>query len=192
MHNLLFKQENNGLYLITPDQPLDLALLEQIILRHQIKVLQYRRKIAHFPTKLAQAKLLRELCDKHHTIFIINDDINLAQKSAADGIHLGKNDATIAQARAKLGARTIIGVSCYNDLNLALTAQKSGADYVAFGALFASTTKPNAQHCSLEVIKQANQQLSVPIVGIGGINFNNQYQAFTAGCSAVAMISAMY
>jgi thiamine-phosphate pyrophosphorylase len=107
-------------------------------------------------------------------------------------VHLGKNDDSIQQARKQLGINAIIGISCYNDINLAQQAQKQGADYVAFGALFPSPTKPNARQCHLNIITQAQQTLNIPIVGIGGINFNNQQQAFNAGCDSVAIINALF
>ena len=90
------------------------------------------------------------------------------------------------------GDKAIIGVSCYNDIKLAKIAQNNGANYVAFGALFASLTKPDTAQCSLDVVTQAKQILDIPIVGIGGINLDNQQQAFDAGCDAVAMINALF
>ncbi|MDC9726517.1 MAG: thiamine phosphate synthase [Candidatus Thioglobus sp.] len=182
----------SGIYAITPDAPINLDHIKKIIATNDIGILQYRRKTASNATKLNEASQLRQLCLQHHTLFIINDDINLAQKVSANGVHLGKEDNSIAIARAQLGADAIIGVSCYNDIDLAKSAQQQGASYVAFGALFNSDTKPNAPHCSLDTITQAKQQLNMPIVGIGGINFSNQQQAFDAGCDAVAMINALF
>ncbi|MDG2353857.1 MAG: thiamine phosphate synthase [Gammaproteobacteria bacterium] len=182
----------SGIYAITPNKILDLNTIEQAIIAHKISVLQYRHKTTDVSIKLNEAKQLQQLCLRHNTLFIINDDINLAQKIGADGVHLGKNDASIAAARQQLGNNPVIGVSCYNDIKLAKTAQNNGADYVAFGALFTSLTKPNALQCSLDVITQAKQDLTIPVVGIGGIDFNNQQQAFDAGCDAVAMINALF
>jgi thiamine-phosphate pyrophosphorylase len=187
-----------GIYAITADSPINFDQIKKTIIQHNVSILQYRNK--RNPTystisndlKLIEATQLRQLCLHHHTLFIINDDINLAQKVDADGVHIGKNDGSIKTARQQLGDKSIIGVSCYNDINLANTAQQQGADYVAFGALFASNTKPNAPICSLDIITQARQILNIPIVGIGGIDFNNQQQAFDAGCDAVAMISALF
>lgn len=142
--------------------------------------------------KLKEAYALRQLCSLHNTLFIINDDINLTEKVHADGVHLGKDDGSIQQARQQLGVDSIIGISCYNDINLAFQAQRQGANYVAFGALFDSKTKTNAPHCPLNVITKAKQILHIPIVGIGGIDLYNQQQAFNAGCDAVAMINALF
>ncbi|MCS5589802.1 MAG: thiamine phosphate synthase [Candidatus Thioglobus sp.] len=185
-------QKISGIYAITPDKILDLGAIEQAIVTHKINILQYRHKTTGASIKLNEAKQLQQLCLRHNTLFIINDDINLAQKIGADGVHLGKDDASIATARQQLGNDSIIGVSCYNDIKLAKTAQNNGADYAAFGALFTSTTKPDAPQCSLDVITQAKQALTIPIVGIGGVDFSNQHQAFDAGCDAVAMINALF
>ena len=181
-----------GIYAITPDVSLNLDQVEKVITQHRISILQYRRKTADDDLKLKEATKLRQLCLQHHTLFIINDDINLAQKVGADGVHLGKNDTSIGQARQLLKDDAIIGVSCYDDINLAINAQEKGATYVAFGALFTSSTKPDAPHCSLDTITQAQQTLKVPIVGIGGVDFNNQEDALKAGCTAVAMVSALF
>jgi len=185
-------QKISGIYAITPDKVLDLDVIEQAIVTHKISLLQYRHKTIDTSTKLNEAKQLQQLCLEHNTLFIINDDINLAQKIGADGVHLGKNDTSILIARQQLGDDTMIGVSCYNNIELAKTAQNKGADYVAFGALFSSQTKPDAPKCSLDVIVKAKQVISIPIVGIGGVDFNNQHQAFDAGCDAVAMINALF
>ena len=185
-------QKINGIYAITPNRSLNLLQVEQVLVQHRVAILQYRHKTEDIHRKQNEALALRQLCTQHHTLFIVNDDIKLAKKVQADGVHLGKNDDSIANAREALGARAMIGVSCYNALSLALNAQQQGADYVAFGALFPSTTKPEAIPCSLDIIAQARQQLSLPIVGVGGINFDNQQQAIAAGCDAVAMIAALF
>ncbi len=185
-------QKISGIYAITPDRMLDLNTVEQTIVKHNIRLLQYRHKTTDASVKFDEAKQLQQLCLRHNTLFIINDDINLTEKIKADGVHLGKNDESIQQARQQLGDRAIIGVSCYNDIDLAINAQHQGASYVAFGALFPSNTKPNALHCPLKTITQAKQILNIPIVGIGGIDFDNQQQALNAGCDAVAMINALF
>lgn len=186
LHNI------SGIYAITPNRALHFDAIEKVIIQHNIRILQYRHKTPNAKMQLNEATQLQQLCTKHHTLFIINDDINLAKKVAANGVHLGKNDASIQQARTQLGADAIIGISCYNDISLAHLAQQQGADYVAFGALFSSSTKPNAPKCDLDIVKQAKKILTIPIVGIGGIDFNNQQAAFNAGCNSVAMINALW
>lgn len=180
-----------GIYAITPNR-IDIDAVEKIIVKHNINLLQYRNKTANTQTQLDESTQLQRLCWKHHTLFIINDDINLAKNLSVDGVHLGKNDGSIQSARAQLGADAIIGVSCYNNIELAQEAQNQGANYVAFGALFPSKTKPNAPKCKLDTIVQARQALNIPIVGIGGVNFDNQQQAFNAGCDSVAMINQLF
>jgi len=182
----------SGIYAITPNKMLDLDTIEQAIVTHKISILQYRHKTTNASIKFNEAKQLQQLCLRHNTLFIINDDINLAQKIKADGVHLGRDDVSVEVARAQLGDDAIIGMSCYNDINLAKIAQNEGVDYAAFGALFPSKTKPDAPHCSLDVITQAKQMITIPIVGIGGIDFNNQQQALDAGCDVVAMINALF
>ncbi len=181
-----------GIYAITPNQALNLNLLERAFNQYQIQILQYRHKITDASLKLSEAEQIKQLCRKHHTLFIINDDVELAQKIGADGVHLGKNDYSVETARERLGATAIIGASCYNDIQLAKTKQAQGASYVAFGALFPSKTKPNAPHCPLNIVAQAKTTLEIPIVGIGGINFENSQKAFDAGCDAVAMVEAIF
>ncbi len=185
-------QRINGLYGITPNKKLDIEFIENIITAHQVKILQYRHKTQDDQLKLDEAQQLRELCLIHNTLFIVNDDINLAEKVVADGVHLGIKDASITTARKVLGKRAVIGVSCYNDTKLAIKSQDNGASYVAFGSLFDSTTKPNAQRCPLEIISKAKEALRIPIVGIGGINFNNMQIAYGAGCDSVAMVNALF
>lgn len=182
----------NGIYAITPNHILDINAVEKVVIEQNISILQYRHKISDTKIQLNEALQLQILCKKHHILFIINDDIDLAKNSNADGVHLGKNDRSIQQARQQLGDNAIIGVSCYNDIDLAKNAQTQGADYVAFGALFPSSTKPNAPKCPLNTLTQAKKIINIPIIGIGGINFNNQQQALDAGCDGIAMITALW
>ena len=100
---------------------------------------------------------LQTLLAPHNIPLIINDDIELAIKTNAFGVHLGKNDTSILEAKKRLKPNQIIGVSCYNDISLAKNAQKQGADYVAFGRVFNSKTKPDAPHCSLDIITEAKK-----------------------------------
>ena len=185
-------QRIKGLYGITPNNKLDIEFIENIITAHQVKILQYRHKTQDDQLKLDEAQQLRELCLTHNTLFIVNDDINLCEKVYADGVHLGQLDKSISEARYKLGKQAIIGISCYNKIGLAVDSEKSGASYVAFGALFPSITKPEAEHCKLSVIKSAKRRINIPIVGIGGITFENQNLAFNAGCDAVAMLNGLF
>ena len=188
----MLDQRIQGLYGITPNNNLNIALIERIFNEHKVNILQYRHKTNNDKLKLEEAKQLLELCLQHNTLFIVNDDINLCEKVGADGIHLGQNDTSINTAREQLGEKVIIGVSCYNQLQLAFEAEEMGANYVAFGSLFSSITKPTASECPLSVIKAAKEKIKLPIVGIGGITFENQRFAFHAGCDAVAMLNGLF
>jgi thiamine-phosphate pyrophosphorylase len=189
MSNL--NQKITGIYAITPNQAPNILQIQQILAQHLVTILQYRRKISCAKTKLKEANALQKICQKHNCIFIINDDVLLAKKINADGVHLGKNDTDIITARAILGNDKIIGVSCYNDINLAKNAQKLGANYVAFGAIFPSKTKPDATHCSLKTLQLAYTKLQIPVVAIGGIDFTN-LQILTSSCNSTAMVSALF
>ena len=181
-----------GLYGITPNNNLDIALIENVFKKHKINILQYRHKILDENQKLDEAKELLKLCSQYNTLFIINDDINLCENVKADGIHLGQNDVDVHSARNRLGKNFIIGVSCHNNLELALEAEKNGANYIALGAIFKSKTKPNASYCSLSMIQDINRNINIPIVGIGGITFENQQSVLDAGCSSIAMIEGLF
>ena len=188
----MLNQRIKGLYGITPDKDLNIALIENAIKKHKVNILQYRRKNQDEKRKLDEATQLLELCLQHNTLFIVNDDVNLCKKISADGVHLGQNDVDVNSARSQLGEKFIIGVSCYNNLELAVEAEKNGADYIALGAIFKSTTKPNAASCSLSTIQNIRKKINIPIVGIGGITFDNQKSALDAGCNSIAMIEGLF
>ena len=135
-----------GLYAVTPDLDDTALLLDKVrsALAGGARLVQYRNKIADAEMQLIQAQALRKLTRDSNVIFIINDNPQLAAKVDADGVHLGANDGEVAAARALLGENKLIGVSCYNKLQLARNAVAAGADYVAFGAFFSSSVKPNA------------------------------------------------
>ncbi len=183
-----------GLYAITPDELNTARLLDKSrsVLQGGATVLQYRNKLAAADLQLAQATALRNLTREFGAIFIVNDDALLAQQVAADGVHLGGADGTIAAARALLGSDKMIGVSCYNRLDLARRAVQEGANYVAFGAFFASTIKPHAPVASVALLQQARRAIAVPIVAIGGITLENGASLIAAGADALAVISAVF
>jgi thiamine-phosphate pyrophosphorylase len=183
-----------GLYAVTPDIPDTNELLRVVRLALQggARVLQYRNKTADAVLKLAQAQALRQLTREFKTSFIVNDDAQLAAQVAADGVHLGGEDGSVAKARALLGKQKIIGVSCYNVPSLAHEAVKQGADYVAFGAFFVSSVKPGAVKADVAMLQTVRKELSVPIVAIGGITQLNGKALVDAGADALAVISALF
>lgn len=156
------------------------------------RLIQYRDKSHDTARRLAQAEALNELCQHHAIPLIINDDVELAARVGAAGVHVGKNDPAFAIARARLGDRAIIGVSCYDRLDLALEAARAGADYVAFGAFFPSPTKPTEIRASIALLRQARTALNIPIVAIGGITPDNAPLLLEAGADALAVVSAVF
>lgn len=188
----------HGLYAITPDMA-DTARLCNLVeasLRGGVNIVQYRNKTAAPILRATQARALLELCRKHNAPLIINDHIELCLDLDADGLHLGATDidmhGDLAQARCRLGANRILGVSCYNRFELAQQAKEQGADYVAFGACFASATKPTAASAPLQLISRARDELDIPVVAIGGITRDNAPLAIEAGASSIAVIGALF
>jgi thiamine-phosphate pyrophosphorylase len=183
-----------GLYAITPDEH-DTALLRRkvrLALEGGARLVQYRNKCADPGLRLEQAHALRAVTREFDALLIVNDDAALALATDADGVHLGRDDVGPAHARALLGAQKIIGVSCYNRPSLARAAVANGADYVAFGAFFPSTVKPEAAVAGLDMLRAARQEIRAPIVAIGGITANNGRQVVEAGADALAVISALF
>lgn len=183
-----------GVYAITPDcvDTADLLHRARLALAGDVRVLQYRNKSANIVQRLEQAYALRKLTREFAITFIVNDDVQLAAHVDADGVHLGVADDSVDTARAALGIHKIIGISCYNRLSLAQDAVHAGADYVAFGAFFPSTIKPNAEVANIELLQQARAELSVPLVAIGGITLHNAALLVHAGADALAVISALF
>lgn len=156
------------------------------------KVIQYRDKSSPFEQQLNIAKQLKALCDQHQAWLIINDSIELAKQSQAHGLHIGKDDTALTQARQQLGEHSIIGVSCYNDLSRAQQMQNLGADYVAFGRFFPSQTKPHAPQADITTLRQAKQTLHIPLVAIGGIDKTNAPDLVQAGAHSLAVIQGVF
>tara|TARA_X000000368_G_C23004460_1_gene700495 strand:- start:149 stop:721 length:573 start_codon:yes stop_codon:yes gene_type:complete len=188
----MLNQKIKGLYGITPDKDLNIDHIEDAIKKYNIKILQYRRKVVNIKNKAEEAIILLNLCLEHNTLFIVNDDVNLCEKVGAHGIHIGQGDINAKSAREILGDKYIIGVTCHNSLELAVEAERNGADYIALGAIFKSKNKPETIHCSLSKVAEIKKNISIPIVGIGGINLKNQQIAYQSGCSSVAMIDGLF
>ncbi len=155
-------------------------------------MVQYRDKTDARERRGREARELARLCHGHGAIFIVNDDCELAAHSGADGVHLGRDDATLPAARSRLGPEALVGISCYDSLDRALAAQEAGADYVAFGSFFLSATKPAAVRASLALLEQARRALSLPIVAIGGITPDNGGSLVAAGAHALAIVSGVF
>jgi thiamine-phosphate pyrophosphorylase len=182
-----------GVYLLTPDTP-DTARLVAIsaaALAAGVRWLQYRNKTAPAALRREQAQALRALTRAHGAQLIVNDDAHLAIEMAADGVHIGRDDGSIADVRAIVGPAAVLGVSAYNDFERARAAWRSGADYVAFGSMFASAVKPNAVRASLDLVTGA-RSAGMHVVAIGGIDGSNIAAVAGAGAHAAALISAVY
>lgn len=190
----LKSQRVSGLYAITPDSEDTNDLLDktQQALAGGARCIQYRNKSADDILRKKQAGLLLQLCRKYEVPLIINDHIDLVIELDTDGVHVGRNDISVSDARKLLKQGKIVGASCYDNLSLALDAEKQGADYVAFGALFPSVTKPDATSVSVSLINQARQTITTPIVGIGGIRLTNAAMVIDNGCDAIAVCSDLY
>ena len=173
-----------GLYAITPDGA-DIAAKVQQALDGGIALLQYRRKAA---ASAAEAKELLALARRRGVPFIVNDDVELALEIGADGVHLGREDGDLASIRKRMEGK-LLGASCYNQLDLATTAVAAGADYIAFGSVFASPTKPGAVKAPLSLF---GNRYSKPVCAIGGITLQNAPQAIAAGADMVAVISDLF
>ncbi len=187
-------QRLTGLYAITPDWADSERLLAvtEAILQAGCRWLQYRNKTAPPALRQAQARALRALTRRHGAQLIVNDDPGLARSVEADGVHLGREDAHISAARDILGNERLIGVSCYQSLALACKAVAAGADYVAFGSVYPSASKPQAAPAELALFSEARRSLPVPVVAIGGITPDNAAAVIAAGADALAVITALY
>ena len=183
-----------GLYAVTPDITDTRLLVRQVsaAIAGGAGWVQYRNKTATADVKLEQAYALKSVCNKAGARLIINDHVELALAVDADGVHVGAEDASVHETRRALGDQKVIGVSCYDQLALAVSAQAGGADYVAFGSFFPSRVKPGAVRAPLNLLSDAKRQLNVPIVAIGGITVENGASLITAGASALAVISALF
>jgi len=193
--NQSINREVSGLYAVIDTTIVsDAQLLDRAaaVLAGGARVLQYRDKGANKVRRHQQALGLAKLCQASGAIFIINDDYQLARLVAADGVHLGEDDATLAVARQYLGDQALIGVSCYNRPELAVQAQHQGADYIALGRCFPSSTKPGGRYVTLAQIRQVRRQIQLPIVAIGGITAANVQPVCAAGADAVAVIGALF
>ncbi|MCF4885392.1 thiamine phosphate synthase [Acinetobacter baumannii] len=179
-----------GLYLITNDDPIQLLLkkLDAALATRQIAILQYRRKKIDKAEQPAEVEQIKQLCEKYQVPFVINDDLKLAAQFGL-GVHLGQSDGEITDAKSQLPEGVIIGRTCLNSLELAQKAIADGATYVAFGAVYATATKPEAGNVGIEVIKQAAAQYDLPICAIGGLTVENSKPVIEAGADLCAVIS---
>ena len=183
-----------GVYAITPETPDTERLLMQVeaALAGGVAAVQYRDKSGDVVRRHEQASELVALCRRFKVPLIVNDDLRLADLCDADGVHLGRDDGSLREARIILGKSKFIGASCYQSIDLALAAQSAGADYVAFGSFFPSPTKPAAARASLDLLHAATPVIHVPLVAIGGITLDSAPQLLDAGADSLAVLSALF
>lgn len=185
----------HGLYALTDSgltagRPLSDAVAAAI--RGGARLVQYRDKSTEHERRMREAQALLAVCREHEVPLIVNDDVPLAGEIGADGVHLGREDAALEEARVQLGPRAVIGVSCYASLERAIAAEHAGADYVAFGSFFASPSKPQTVHALPSLLTEARQRLNVPICAIGGITPANGAALLAAGADMLAVISGLF
>ncbi len=186
-----------GLCAVTVDDPLlpRLSALVKAALDGGAPFVQYRNKMASRPLRRAQAAEMLRICRASGAKLIINDDVWLAVEIGADGAHLGRDDApggSLAAARDALGPKRILGVSCYNELARGEEAAAAGADYIAFGSMFSSRTKPAAVRAPLELLGEAKRRFGLPVAAIGGITLDNAPEVIAAGADMIAVVSDLF
>lgn len=184
-----------GLYAITDAQLTPEERLSEMVVKAiegGAAMIQYRNKTADTTQRGREAHLLCDVCRVHRIPLIINDDVDLAHRVGAQGVHLGEADAQVHEARAILGKHAIIGVSCYNDFQRALRAQLAGADYVAFGSFHATATKSGTVRATIDLLQEAKKHLHIPMVAIGGITPENGRPIVQAGASLIAACHGVF
>ena len=189
------KKLPSGLYVITDEKLMrrrDFVMKVAEAAAAGAGLIQLREKANSLRDRLALARAAVRAAHAHGAKLVINDDPQLAALIGADGVHIGREDASVEEARALLGRRAIIGVSCYGDIVLALRSQKAGANYVSFGACFRSPTKPKEALVPLSVFAEARRRLKVPLVAIGGITPENAPLVYAAGADLVSVVSSVF
>lgn len=183
-----------GLYAITdrhllpPDR---LVAAVEAALRGGAVMVQYREKCLPFPDRLSQARNLMAACRNAGVPLIINDDPELAARAGASGVHLGQSDSALAPARKSLGEDAIIGATCHASIDLASKADRAGADYLAFGRFFPSSTKPRAPAASADILRKA-RAFNKPVIAIGGITLQNGESLIRAGADILAVVGSLF
>ncbi len=183
-----------GLYAITPEASDGKRLLADVeaALAGGCRIVQFRDKESAMPERVARARALRELTHRFGSTLLINDDLALARLIDADGVHLGRDDGSLTTARAILGPEKILGTSCYADLTAATRACAAGADYVAFGAVYPSPTKPHAPPAAVDLFFRAKTTLTATTCAIGGITLANAQPLIDAGTDMLAVITDLF
>lgn len=185
----------SGLYAITDRKLIPenrFAETVEAAIKGGAKIIQLREKNAEEAEIIRRGKLLAGITRKYKIPLIVNDSPEIAKKTGADGVHLGGEDASVADARELLGENAIIGVSCYGEIERGIAAEKAGANYAAFGTPYPTPTKPDRKPTPFEVIKEAKQRLKIPVFAIGGITPQNAPEILQTGADGIAVITAIF
>jgi len=177
------------IYLISPQKISDIKFykeLNQVLKTNKVKYFQLRLKNISTSNLLKIAKKIKKTAKKNNVKFLINDKPFIAKKISADGCHVGQKDMNIVKSRKILGKNKIIGMTCHNSKKLALKAKKCGANYVAFGSFFKSSTKKTTFKAKLAILRWAKKKINMPIVAIGGINNSNYKKILSKGADFIA------
>ncbi|MEG2395605.1 MAG: thiamine phosphate synthase [Oscillospiraceae bacterium] len=183
-----------ALYAVTDRSWLSNETIEKQVekaLKGGVTLIQLREKHMSDDDFLAEALRVKEICKKYNVPLIINDNVEVAIKSDADGIHVGQSDMDALNVRKRLGNDKIIGVSA-GTVNEALIAEKSGADYLGVGAVFSTSTKLDANNVSLSTLTEICDKINIPVVAIGGISKYNVKELSGTGIDGVAVVSAIF
>lgn len=168
-----------------------LAQVVEEVLKGGATFLQLREKELDQATILAEAREIQAIAARYHVPFVINDSVDIALACDADGVHVGQTDLMGRDVRALIGPDKILGITA-NTVELAVAAERAGADYIGAGAVFGTTTKQNAKNLSLDTLKAICQAVSIPVVAIGGINAHNLPQLAGTGAAGAAVVSALF
>jgi thiamine-phosphate pyrophosphorylase len=185
----------HGLYVITDTHLIPrerfVATVEAAV-RGGATMVQLREKDTPHADMVRLGRDILAVTRRYGALLIVNDHPAVAKEIGADGVHVGRDDPPIPEARALLGAQAIIGASCYGSVERAVEAAQAGADYVAFGTPFPSPTKPKRTDISLDIFHQAKQRVTVPVFAIGGITITNAQQVIDAGADGIAVVSGVF
>ncbi len=166
--------------------------LDEVLKTNKVKFFQLRLKKTSISNILKISKKIKKIAKNNNVKFLINDMPIIAKKVNADGCHIGQKDADFFSCRKILGKNKIIGITCHNSKKLALAAKKSGANYIAFGSFFKSSTKKTTSRANLELLRWAKKKINMPIVAIGGINNSNYKKILSNGANYIACSSYVW
>jgi len=183
------------IYLISPQEIRDARFyneLDQVLKTNKVKYFQLRLKKISTLNLIKISRKIKKITRKNNVKFLINDKPTVAKMVGADGCHIGQKDMNLMSCRKILGKNKIIGVTCHNSKKLALKAKKNGANYIAFGSFFKSSTKESPFRANLAILRWAKKKINMPTVAIGGINSSNYKKILYSGASFIACSSYIW